>query len=482
MTVVAFSPQLGDWLLGLLQMPDVKIVIGDKNTSSWSLRAWLVLAVTGLPFDEIKVKLRRPDSRERLLELSPTGKVPALIVEGETIWDSLAISEFLGEVQPSLWPGDERQRAVARSISAEMHSGFADLRLFMPMDFLARYDPPGRMLTGVAADVKRISRIWLDCLNLHAPGGPFLFGTFSIADAMYAPVVSRFITYAVPVEPQLRAYMDAIMAMPEMQAWGKGARAELDAAERERPGPEPQPAPPSPIVHDRRSPSPGVNTQPNVPRRTVPDRKADRGASPPMAPSLADRREEREKGSEFRARTLGMFRAQVDLDEPARSPDRSGGRLNRRRPPQSSPSGERLSDRDTFFFGIDDDQAAQPTAPQTASVSIEASREGQKESAPSSAASRLFKRKVSLEEVETTLTSPPAPSPTPSRSGYPADPPLPEELLDDDDIMPPVSRQPSPRTSESALPDVSESGEEHQQNSPRRSAIKPIGGEIHRRR
>jgi glutathione S-transferase len=211
-------------------MSKPKLVIGSKNSSSWSLRPWLLLKQSGVPFEEVVVPLRRPDTPERIRRHSPSGKVPVLIVGDVRIWDSLAIAEFLAEHDTRLWPADSRARAFARSISAEMHSGFQALRTFLPMDFTARFHPPGRLLSGVEADIRRILEIWAECRQRHGQSGPFLFGAFSIADAMFAPVCSRFTTYAVPLDPVPQAYVAHMMGLPAMLEWGRDAAAELAAA------------------------------------------------------------------------------------------------------------------------------------------------------------------------------------------------------------------------------------------------------------
>lgn len=208
-------------------MQTPKLVIGSKNSSSWSLRPWLLLKQIGLPFEETVITLRRPDTRERILAFSPSGKVPVLIMGDIRIWDSLAICEFLAEQDPSLWPADSRARALARSISAEMHSGFADLRTFLPMDVTARFAPPGKLLTSVRQDIDRVLAIWTECRRQYGQGGPFLFGPFTIADAMFAPVCSRFTTYAVPLDPVSAAYVEQVMALPAMQEWARGAAVEV---------------------------------------------------------------------------------------------------------------------------------------------------------------------------------------------------------------------------------------------------------------
>lgn len=212
-----------------------KLVIGNKNTSSWSLRPWLAMRRAGIAFEEVNIDLRAPDAKAQVLEHSPSGKVPALLVGGgRVVWDSLAIIELLAEDHPALWPRAAAARALARSVAAEMHSGFQALREHCPMDFLGR-KPKGRLLKPVAADVRRIVAIWQDCRARHGSGGPFLFGRFSAADAMYAPVASRFRTYLPDLAPYgddgtAQAYVEAIFAMPEFAEWESGARQQVAAA------------------------------------------------------------------------------------------------------------------------------------------------------------------------------------------------------------------------------------------------------------
>lgn len=203
------------------------LVIGNKNYSSWSLRPWLAMKVAGLAFDEQRIALYEPGSRERILAYSPAGKVPCLVDGNMRVWDSLAICEYLAEQQPDLWPASTAARAVARSVSAEMHSGFQDLRTQMGMNVRKRY--PGRGRTpGSLADIARITALWTECRASFGAGGAYLFGSFSIADAMYAPVVLRFCTYDVALPPVCRAYADAILALPAMQAWTADAAQETE--------------------------------------------------------------------------------------------------------------------------------------------------------------------------------------------------------------------------------------------------------------
>ncbi|HWE17983.1 MAG TPA: glutathione S-transferase family protein [Hyphomicrobiaceae bacterium] len=213
-----------------------KLVIGNKNTSSWSLRPWLVMRHAGIAFDEIGVDLRAPDAKAQILRHSPSGKVPALVAGGRVIWDSLAILEYLAESHPrsGLWPRAAATRALARCVSAEMHSGFQALREHCPMDFVLRA-PKGRLPKPVAADVRRIVAIWRDCRGKHGSGGPFLLGRFSAADAMYAPVASRFRTYLPDLAPYgddgaAQAYVETLFSLREMAQWESGAREEVQAA------------------------------------------------------------------------------------------------------------------------------------------------------------------------------------------------------------------------------------------------------------
>jgi glutathione S-transferase len=222
---IAVAPQR--WEMGY------QLVIGDKNISSWSLRPWLAMRHAGIPFREINVRLRQPDTQAQILRHSPSGRVPTLLADGEVIWDGLAILEYLAEVHPeaNLWPGARQARARARSAAAEMHSGFAALREHCPMELLARL-PMTTLPDPVAADVRRIVVLWQDCRRRHGASGPFLFGAFSAADAMYGPVATRFRTYLPSLTPwgddgTAQAYVDALLALPAMAEWGEGARREV---------------------------------------------------------------------------------------------------------------------------------------------------------------------------------------------------------------------------------------------------------------
>jgi glutathione S-transferase len=211
----------------------LQLVIGNKNYSSWSLRPWLAMKQAGIGFDEINVLLQQPDTTERILRYSPSGKVPCLIDGELTVFDSLAICEYVNEhhVDGALWPRDPVSRARARAVAAEMHSGFQALRTHMPMDIRSRWPDKGAAAErrrDVAADIERIRSVWSECLT---QGGPMLFGSFSIADAFYAPVVTRFATYGVELSPLLSAYSESVLALPAMQQWIAAARAEPEVIE-----------------------------------------------------------------------------------------------------------------------------------------------------------------------------------------------------------------------------------------------------------
>lgn len=205
-------------------MADFKIVLGNKNYSSWSLRGWLALKRCGVDFDEEVVPLYQDDWRARLLAVSPSGKVPVLLHGGRTVWDTLAIVEYLAEVFPEagLWPADGDARALARAVVAEMHAGFAALRDDMPMTFRDDAGPPKRDAP-VEADIARIAGMWQDCRTRFGAGGPFLFGQFSAADVFYAPVAQRFQAYRVEVPAEAAAYRDAVLATPEVAEWRDAA-------------------------------------------------------------------------------------------------------------------------------------------------------------------------------------------------------------------------------------------------------------------
>ena len=204
------------------------LVIGNKTYSSWSFRPWLAMKVAGIAFEETLISLNAPDFKKRLLAISGAGKVPVLI-DGEThVWDLLAILEYLAEKFPAagLWPREPAARANARAIAAEMHAGFQPLRQQLPMN-IQRPIIPREINIEVAADVARVEAIWSDCRARYGKGGPFLYGPFGAADAMYAPVVSRLHTYAIEVGAATRDYMNAHMMLPAWNEWREGARREL---------------------------------------------------------------------------------------------------------------------------------------------------------------------------------------------------------------------------------------------------------------
>jgi glutathione S-transferase len=215
-------------------MPRYTLIVGTKQWSSWSLRAWLAMRATGAEFREMTVQLRRPETHAEIRRLAPVDKVPVLQIEEAgatvTVFDSLAICETLAErhADAQLWPTDFAARAQARSISAAMHSGFAALRESLSMEF-ARSLPTPELGSDVEAEIATIRNFWREALDTYGGGGGFLFGEFSIADCMYAPVVSRFRTYGIALDPVLDAYCDHIWALPAMQDWLAAAKAELES-------------------------------------------------------------------------------------------------------------------------------------------------------------------------------------------------------------------------------------------------------------
>ncbi len=213
-------------------MTDLTLTIGDKNLSSWSFRPWFAMTEASVPFTEENIRLDRPESRDILKEKSPSGLVPFLTHGSTQIWDSLAIVEYVADLFPEkrLWPEDAAARGLARAISAEMHSGFSNLRTVWPMYFL-REGISHLSSGGVAKDIARIDELWTLCRERYGDGGDFLFGAFSIADAMYAPVVSRFFTYGpVKVSATSAAYMETIRGTGAWKKWRDGAKAEVAAA------------------------------------------------------------------------------------------------------------------------------------------------------------------------------------------------------------------------------------------------------------
>jgi len=215
----------------------LKLVIGNKAYSSWSLRAWILLAQFKIPFEELLIPLDRPETRAMILEHSPSGKLPALRDGAITVFESLAIVEYVAEIFPhkAIWPRGKAARAHARSLASEMHAGFAALRRDCPCNFRR---PVSAIALGeaVEADMARIEAAWAHARENFGRAGPFLFGRFSAADAMFAPVVNRFHVYDVPVSRATRAYMDAIMALPAWKAWVADAEAEPWRIERDEVG------------------------------------------------------------------------------------------------------------------------------------------------------------------------------------------------------------------------------------------------------
>ena len=216
-------------------MPERLLVIGNRNYSSWSLRPWLLLRQLGLPFIEERIALDQPDTKARILARSPAGRVPVL-VEGElTIWESLAIIEHVADTNPAVWPAEPAARAMARAISAEMHGGFAALRTELPMNIRAT----GRKVHPSQAalnDIARIKATWTAARAAHGAAGPWLLGSFSAADAMFAPVASRFRTYGIDLPEPLASWQATVLACPAMQEWSAAARAETEVIEHEEVG------------------------------------------------------------------------------------------------------------------------------------------------------------------------------------------------------------------------------------------------------
>jgi glutathione S-transferase len=211
------------------------LVIGNKNYSSWSLRPWLAARHAGIEFDEIRVSLFTPEGTAQIRQYSPSLKVPVWRKGDLVVWESLAICELFSERVPSLWPTDSTARAVARSVSAEMHAGFAALRHGMPMNARAR----GRRVAvtpEIAADIDRIEAIWTDCRTRFGAGGPWLFGGFSVADAMFGPVVLRFVPYGVSRPGVVDDYVATWMADPHLQVWIAAAEQEPEIIQEDEAG------------------------------------------------------------------------------------------------------------------------------------------------------------------------------------------------------------------------------------------------------
>jgi glutathione S-transferase len=207
------------------------LVIGNKCHSSWSLRPWILMKQFGIPFTEVLIPfsdpMHSPEWKTKVRRYSPGGKVPGLVDGDVAVWESLAILEYLADTHPDLaiWPRDRAARAMARSISAEMHAGFSALRSACPMNLGKKFAVRDRG-PQVAQDVARVAEIWTTARERFGEGGPFLFGAFTAADAMYAPVVTRFDSYSLPADPVCQAYMEAVMATPAFQEWRRAALAE----------------------------------------------------------------------------------------------------------------------------------------------------------------------------------------------------------------------------------------------------------------
>jgi glutathione S-transferase len=221
----------------------MKLYIGNKNYSSWSMRPWVLLTQAGIAFDVVMVRFdaftAESQFKAALKPVSPTGKVPVLVNGDLVVWDTLAIAEYLAEQFPAkqLWPQDKAARARARSLCAEMHSGFGGLRSACPMNIEAVLAQAGALVwrdnAAVRADVARLVTMWRECLTRH--GGPLLFGNFSIADAYFAPICTRLVTYALPLPEDIAAYVQSVMALPGVAAWIKEARTEQDFLDFEEP-------------------------------------------------------------------------------------------------------------------------------------------------------------------------------------------------------------------------------------------------------
>jgi glutathione S-transferase len=217
----------------------LQLVIGNKNYSSWSMRPWVLLRQAQIPFEEVQLKFDESGGGLKVAGVepfSPTGKVPVLMVDGQAVWDSLAICETAAELFPQneLWPQAPAARRMARSVCAEMHSGFQGLRARMPMNINAAY--PGKGMTPESKkDIERVVALWAECRRRFGAGGSLLFGRFSVADAFYAPVVMRFETYAVQVPGEAQAYCEAVKALPAVREWVEAARRETEFVAADEP-------------------------------------------------------------------------------------------------------------------------------------------------------------------------------------------------------------------------------------------------------
>ena len=214
----------------------LQLVIGNKNYSSWSMRPWVLLRQAEIPFEEVQLKFDQDVRVIGVEKYSPTGKVPVLMIDGEPVWDTLAIAEAVAELFPEkqLWPEEPRARRVARSACAEMHSGFQALRSRMPMNIRTRY--PGKGMTPESRkDIERVIELWTHCRERFGGAGNFLFGRFSIADAFYAPVVMRFQGYAVDVPPVAQAYCGAVQSLAAVREWIEAAKREPEFVAADEP-------------------------------------------------------------------------------------------------------------------------------------------------------------------------------------------------------------------------------------------------------
>jgi glutathione S-transferase len=211
-------------------MAPTTLTISSKNYSSWSLRGWLLCSMAGLEFEEAMLPVDDPSTRAELLLLSPSFLVPCLRHDGVKVWDTLAIAAYLDEIRPKagLLPAEVKARAHCRAICGEMHSGFANLRSALPMNLKAHY-PGFKVWAGAQADIDRVTEIWRECIETY--GGPYLFGELSMADAMYAPVCLRFLTYDVALDPVSRAYCQTIAQWPALKRWIEAAKTEPDELE-----------------------------------------------------------------------------------------------------------------------------------------------------------------------------------------------------------------------------------------------------------
>ncbi|RMB02697.1 glutathione S-transferase family protein [Eilatimonas milleporae] len=220
-------------------MADLTIVIGNKGYSSWSMRGWLAVAHTGLDFDEVMLPLDTPTFQERIGAFSPTRQVPVLLHGSLQVWDSLAIIDYCARLSPERywWPEDPDAFATARSVAAEMHSGFKALRTYAPMNLHKSFDDL-KVAPEVAADVERIETIWAECRRRFGEGGPFLFGDFSAADMMFAPVVTRFVTYGIKMSKESLRYIAAVQSHPTIDRWYYEASQEKDRLTKYDAGPQ----------------------------------------------------------------------------------------------------------------------------------------------------------------------------------------------------------------------------------------------------